>query len=120
MRPHVAPQVAVALALAIHELGTNARKYGALSSSSSAGRVRVEWATAEADNSIRLEWTESDGPAVDVPATRGFGVTLIEKSLAGIGGSARLRFEDRGLRCSIRVPLAENVADAVSPSKAPG
>jgi hypothetical protein len=55
-----------------------------------------------------------------VPTRRGFGISLIERSLAGIGGSARLHFESTGLRCSIRVPLAEDAAAPASPADGDG
>jgi two-component sensor histidine kinase len=100
------PDSGVALALVLHELGTNARKYGSLSTA--AGRVRVAWTRSGAEPAIELCWTESGGPAVAVPARRGFGVTLIEKSLRGVGGSARLCFEPAGLRCTIRLPLVRS------------
>ena len=80
-RAFLTPQSAVALALVLHELGTNARKYGSLSST--AGRVDVQWTTINAEPAIHLQWTESGGPSVQVPARRGFGITLIEKSLGG-------------------------------------
>jgi len=57
---------------------------------------------------LQLEWTESGGPAVSAPEGRGFGTTLIERSLRGVGGSAELVFEASGLRCSIRLPLSRN------------
>jgi len=114
-RAFLTPQSAVALALVLHELGTNARKYGSLSST--AGRVGVRWTMISAEPAIHLQWTESGGPAVQTPARRGFGITLIEKSLGGVGGSARLHFESDGLRCSIRLPLAENGGAAASAQK---
>jgi len=106
-RASLTAQSAVAVALVLHELGTNAHKYGSLSSPS--GRVAVQWTTTNSDPVLDLVWTESGGPAVQIPERRGFGTTLIEKSLGGVGGSAQLRFETNGLRCSIRLPLAENV-----------
>src|SRR5262245_47480163 len=111
-RALLTPQSAVALALVLHELGTNARKYGSLSSTD--GRVDVQWTTISAEPAIHLQWTESGGPAVQVPASRGSGVTWIEKVLGGVGGSARLHFESTGLRCSICLPLAENGGAAAS------
>jgi len=57
---------------------------------------------------LQLEWTESGGPAVSAPEGRGFGTTLIERSLRGVGGSAELVFEASGLGCSIRLPLSRN------------
>jgi len=114
-RAFLTPQSAVALALVLHELGTNAHKYGSLSSP--AGRVRVQWTTTKADPVLDLQWTESGGPTVHMPERRGFGTALIEKSLSGVGGSARIRFETSGLRCSIRLPLAADGRIADSPSE---
>jgi PAS domain S-box-containing protein len=100
------PQSSVALSLVLHELGTNARKYGALSVPG--GQLTVKWFTDPAISVLKLEWAESGGPEVRVPERLGFGANLIEKSLGGVGGSAKLRFETGGLQCAIRLPLAAN------------
>jgi PAS domain S-box-containing protein len=98
----LSPRAALALAMALHELGTNAAKYGALSAE--AGRVSISWSLEE--GRLRLYWRESGGPPVAEPARRGFGSRLIERGLeADLGGSARLRFEPGGLRCQIDVAL---------------
>lgn len=98
----VAPRAALALALALHELSTNAAKYGALSGD--AGRVLIRW-SVEGDE-LRLEWKEQGGPPVAVPNGRGFGSRLIERGLnADLGGSARLLFEPDGLRCAIEASM---------------
>jgi PAS domain S-box-containing protein len=97
------PRAALALALACHELATNAAKYGALSSEK--GHVEVRWRTE--GTLLRIEWKEKDGPIVAVPSSRGFGSRLIERGLAGdLNGSARLDFERDGLRCTIEAPLS--------------
>ena len=95
------PQAATAVALALHELATNAVKYGALSAP--AGRVTVEWRLEGAvDPELRLTWRESGGPQVVAPQSRGFGSQLIERNLSeALGGSARLEFEPDGLRAEI-------------------
>jgi two-component sensor histidine kinase len=99
----LAPRAALALAMALHELGTNAAKYGALSAE--AGRVAIAWTVDE--DRLRLEWRESGGPPVEPPKRRGFGSRLIERGLdADLGGSAALRFEPEGLRCEIEASLA--------------
>ncbi|WP_245622514.1 sensor histidine kinase [Pseudoxanthomonas dokdonensis] len=99
------PRRAVALAMALHELCTNALKYGALSSTN--GRVQVQWRIADEPSMLYLEWKESGGPAVKVPTRRGFGSRLIEKGLGyEAGGEARLVFEPDGLACFISMPLA--------------
>jgi PAS domain S-box-containing protein len=98
----LAPRAALALALAFHELSTNAAKYGALSGDG--GRVSIRWAVA--DGRLRLDWKESGGPAVAQPERRGFGSRLIERGLASdLGGSARLAFEADGLCCTIDAGL---------------
>ena len=102
------PQTAVTLALAVHELATNAVKHGALGVPE--GRVHVDWAiTRPADDGIprlRLHWVESGGPPVVPPARRGFGSRMLEQGLAGeVGGTVRLDFAPDGLRCHIDAPL---------------
>lgn len=101
------PEIALALSLTLHELTTNAVKYGALSVPE--GRVEVAWTTVETPPLRRLvlTWTERDGPAVRVPERRGFGRTLIERSVTHqLGGTVRLAFPPEGVRCRIDVPLA--------------
>jgi len=99
----LAPRAALALAMALHELGTNAAKYGALSVEG--GRVAISWATD--DGRLRFEWRESGGPPVEVPTRRGFGSRLIERGLeADLGGAAELRFDPAGLCCRIEASLA--------------
>ena len=114
---HLSPSSTVALSLVLHELGMNARKYGALSVAS--GRLRVHWQVADADPVLRIEWTESGGPAVRPPARRSFGTAVIEKSLQGVGGWAALRFAAEGLVCQMQVPLAVP-RTAIAPRAATG
>jgi CheY-like chemotaxis protein len=90
----------------LHELGTNANKYGALSRPQ--GRVTITW-TVEL-GMLRLSWLERGGPPVNVPASRGFGMTLIEQSAKGQGGYAHLSVEAEGIQWEIVLPLI--VADA--------
>jgi PAS domain S-box-containing protein len=98
----LAPRAALALSLALHELSTNAAKYGALCGED--GRVSVIW-TIDGDR-LRLVWKEQDGPIVEPPAGRGFGSRLIERGLAAdLGGSAALSFEPDGVRCTIEASL---------------
>lgn len=100
------PRAAVAIALALHELATNAAKYGALSDD--AGRVRVTWTVAERDGEtmLRLRWEERDGPPVTPPDRRGFGSRLIEVGLASeLHGTAELRYEPEGVVCVFEAPL---------------
>jgi PAS domain S-box-containing protein len=98
------PRAALTLALALHELGTNAAKYGALCGES--GHVTLRWTRTDA-GTLRLEWKEQGGPLVAAPERRGFGSRLIEQGLGpDLGGKARLDFEPDGLRCTIEAPLA--------------
>ena len=101
------PKAALTLSLALHELATNAAKYGALSVPE--GRVDVTWRVDEdgaAGRRLALEWAEHGGAAVRAPDRRGFGRTLIERSVAyELGGTARLDFPPEGVRCRIEVPL---------------
>jgi PAS domain S-box-containing protein len=98
----LSPRAALALALAFHELSTNAAKYGALSNET--GTVAIGWRTE--GEQLRIEWKERGGPPVAEPERRGFGSRLIERGLdADLGGSARLAFEPGGLRCTIQASL---------------
>jgi two-component sensor histidine kinase/PAS domain-containing protein len=102
------PQTAVSLAMAVHELSTNAIKHGALSNES--GTVTVLWqvGAGEGPPTLRLEWTEIDGPPVAAPTTRGFGIRMIERGLAAeLRGTVTLDFSPSGLRCTIDAPLPE-------------
>jgi two-component sensor histidine kinase len=92
------------MALAIHELCTNAVKYGALSKDQ--GRVRIDWSLD--DGMLRLRWTEQGGPLVTTPKSRGFGSRMLERALAGeLGGTVTLVFDPGGLCCSIEAPVPE-------------
>ena len=100
------PKAALSLSMALHELGTNAVKYGALSND--AGRVDVRWSVApeRGRDRLRMEWRESGGPAVTPPARRGFGSRLVERGLAGeMGGTVQLLFEPSGVVCVIEAPV---------------
>ena len=95
------------LALTLHELGTNAVKYGALSRPG--GRVMVEGgATVGPDGrELRLTWREAGGPPVAEPARPGYGTLLLSQAIAyGRGGEVALDWRREGLVCTIRVPLA--------------
>lgn len=96
------PRESLSLALALHELITNAVKYGALSNDS--GRVRISWQACE--TSFRLEWREMGGPVVAAPARKGFGTRMIERALAAdFGGRVELDFAPEGVTCSLDCPL---------------
>jgi len=93
------PQAAVTLALVLHELATNAVKYGALSTDD--GWVSLEWSAspAQAGLDLDLTWAEHGGPPVTPPKRRGFGGRLITRSLAAEQGSAQLIYAPEGLCC---------------------
>ena len=104
------PKHALALSMAIHELATNAAKYGALSVKS--GRIRIEWTTRKTRNGLRLhlQWVESDGPAVVPPEHRGFGIRLISDGLPyELDGQVTLAFLPHGVTCAIDVPLSTGI-----------
>jgi two-component sensor histidine kinase len=96
------PKSAVAVSMALHELGTNALKYGALSNDS--GKVRLDWTT---DGSrFRLLWQEGGGPAVSPPSRTGFGSRMIERGLsAELRGEVRIDYRPAGVLCTIDSPL---------------
>jgi len=102
----VSARVALALGMVIHELATNAAKYGALSSPD--GAVRVAWSVQEDGPAQRLvmEWTETGGPPVLPPTRRGFGRRLMERSIGkDLAGVVDLNFDPCGLRCRMEFPL---------------
>jgi PAS domain S-box-containing protein len=105
------PRIALALAMALQELGTNAVKYGALSGHS--GRVAIQWSVTRKAGEPRLTlvWQEIDGPPVTEPSRRGFGTRLIERSLAHeLHGEVVILFAPTGVICTIDAPLEEDGA----------
>jgi PAS domain S-box-containing protein len=97
-------RAAVHLALMLHELATNARKYGALAAPG--GRLAVEWAVRSgASRELRLVWRESGVAAVRAPGSHGFGTTLIEHTAKASGGEATVRYGAGGIACEITLPL---------------
>lgn len=102
------PKSAETFALAIHELATNALKYGALSQPS--GRLDISWRIDEAVNPPRLnfEWREHAGPPVKAPLRKGFGTVLLESTLAfEFKGQTEMTFNGTGLQCTITLPLSK-------------
>ncbi|MBV6273612.1 PAS domain S-box protein [Alcaligenaceae bacterium CGII-47] len=100
------PSAAMAIAMALHELATNATKYGALSCQ--AGRVDIAWLIKEdgAERRLKLIWTESGGPTVVEPVRKGFGSRLIERALAAeLDGTVDLVYKPTGVICTIDAPL---------------
>jgi len=93
------------LGMAMHELATNAAKYGALSTNE--GRLAVSSRVESIDGPrLHIWWRERGGPPVAEPALRGFGVRLIEEALAyEVAGRVQLQFPGEGLRCEIEIPM---------------
>jgi two-component sensor histidine kinase len=99
----LAPNDALSLGLAIHELATNAVKYGALSEPE--GRVSIEWSSTP-DGQARVAWAENGGPPVPAQRGRGFGMDLIEKIVAHeLQNPVEMKFEPCGVRCVLTVPV---------------
>ena len=94
----------VIVAMVVHELATNAIKYGALSNGS--GRVSVAWKQHSQPNLVKLVWQESGGPKVSPPKQKGFGSHLIERAFGGQLGSAQLVFSPQGVSCTLEVGSA--------------
>lgn len=100
----LAPSATVTLTLALHELATNAAKYGALRNEQ--GTIQIHW-TTEADT-FRVVWLERGGPAVLKPLKTGFGTRLLERGVArDLKGDVTLDFEPAGVVCAIAAPLKE-------------
>lgn len=99
------PRVALALTLALHELATNAAKYGALSVPT--GRVAITWAVTPGDPpNLALRWQERGGPPVSPPAQKGFGSRLIERSLAmELAGEVHITYDPAGVICTVSAPM---------------
>jgi len=98
------PRTIMSLSLILHELATNAAKFGALSVAG--GKVTVGW-TVEDDNArLRLTWVESGGPPVSPPETTGYGSKLIQSiATYSLGGQVEQVFAEQGLEAGIVVPL---------------
>jgi PAS domain S-box-containing protein len=113
------PATAQAVALALHELATNAAKYGALSTET--GTLGVAW-RAEGD-ALVLDWTETGGPPTAEPARLGFGLTIVRSSIeAQFRGGVSYEWRREGLRCTLSIPAAQIAAPpaaAEAPAPAP-
>jgi PAS domain S-box-containing protein len=92
------PSAAQAVAVVLHELATNASKYGALSDTK--GQIRLTWSHV-ADEQLTLRWTELGGPRVKAPERKGFGSRLIEGTISQLGGKAQFDWHSEGLVCEI-------------------
>ena len=107
------PNAALAMGIALHELATNAIKYGALSNS--AGTVLVSWVLEGSPRGerLRLRWQEAGGPVVKPPAHKGFGSRVIERGLTHeLMADARLEYAPSGLVCTIDMPAPHDLAQA--------
>ncbi|MFT4026113.1 MAG: PAS domain-containing protein [Novosphingobium sp.] len=108
---HLPPRIATSLALGMHEMATNAAKYGALSAEG--GTVRIVW-EVRSDSGLKrllLTWTEAGGPPVSVPERTGFGTTLIERVLAReMGGQPQIKYAPGGVILSVNAPLLDESA----------
>ena len=88
--------------MTLHELATNAAKYGALSVAK--GRIAVKW-SLEANNRLILTWIEKGGPMVKKPTRRGFGTRVMERVIRDQQGDLRLDWSAGGLTCKINLPV---------------
>ena len=107
-RVPLSPRLAVVLSMIVHEIATNAAKYGALSNES--GSVTLDWEVIDegAGPTLRMIWTETGGPPVTAPVQRGFGSRLIERSARDqLGGEATVDFLPRGVVCTVTCSLKE-------------
>ncbi len=113
----VAGRDAINLALVLHELATNARKYGALSAEQPAGSLAIQWRVDYRPlPRLELKWEETGVVGMKTPDAKGFGSVLIERSLQGSGGEAMLSVTSDGFRCEISLPL-ESDQQAIPPSE---
>jgi two-component sensor histidine kinase len=98
------PNSAQAIAISLHELATNAAKYGSLSAAD--GDVEIVWSST-ADGQLSLRWTESGGRTIAPPTHRGFGTRIIKDLIGGqLGGKVRFDWRAQGLTCEIALLLA--------------
>jgi two-component sensor histidine kinase len=100
----LSPNLALTMALIVHELATNAAKYGALSSA--VGKLSIWWSLT--DRTLTLEWQESGGPLVAPPTHYGFGLQLLSRALEQFGGTAETIFEKNGLICRMKAVLPKS------------
>ena len=97
------PNKALVTSMILHELGTNAVKYGAFSNAE--GVVSVEWEVSATRDRLRLQWRESGGPPVQPPQRRGFGSMMIERAVEGHGGATHIEFAPTGVVYDLDIPL---------------
>jgi two-component sensor histidine kinase len=100
------PEAVQNLGLALHELATNAQKYGSLSDPE--GKVSIRWQFCEEASKLRLTWQENGGPPVAPPQRSGFGRAMIETVVSqALDGDVKLSFPPKGVRCEIVIPSAQ-------------
>jgi two-component sensor histidine kinase len=100
------PEAVQNLGLALHELATNAHKYGSLSEAD--GQVSIRWNFCEDASKLKLVWQERGGPKVIPPQRSGFGRAMIETVVGkALEGDVKLTFPPKGVRCEIVIPLAQ-------------
>ena len=108
------PAAAQALGMALHELATNAVKYGALGNDT--GTIRIRWSVTDGSTEpeFRMTWSEQGGPAVAAPKRTGFGRTVMERMIAGtLGGTAALEFAPTGILWTFACPSRQALEGAV-------
>lgn len=104
---YLSPQASLTFMMILHELGTNAAKYGALKADT--GLLEIEWRPLwkEDRELMVLDWTESGGPHVDKPKKTGFGTRMLQMAVRGVaGGEVQVDYEPDGLRCRVVLPCA--------------
>jgi two-component sensor histidine kinase len=101
----LAADTGLEVGLVLHELGTNARKYGALSSAT--GQITIDWQIVRRDGplSVRMIWVEQKGPPVTKPVNTGFGSKLLEYALRKAGGQISVNYETSGFVCHMLIPI---------------
>ncbi|MFZ4539053.1 HWE histidine kinase domain-containing protein, partial [Propionivibrio sp.] len=106
----LSPKAAMPFTLVVHELTTNAAKYGALSTPS--GSIDIGWCQAAGDGELVVTWKERNGPPVAPPIRRGFGSVVIERSLRHeVNGTCILKFDTEGVSCVITIPAEHLLLD---------
>jgi len=115
------PQIALHISMVLHELGTNARKYGSLSVPR--GRVSLNWSVqstrSKEDPTLLLKWQERGGPSVAAPIKQGFGTVLIQQSIQTHGGDVIIDYGPEGVTCEIKVPLGQEMNKNVETHEMP-